>query len=211
MERIDKSTLRAVAGVMASSFADDPMHEIILEGLSRKDELLAAHSVIHTSHALRSGQLRLLDGNPGAFLIGQDSLDQSRWSNIKLAGRIYLRTFLLLGMRDIRRIISNYKKAGSVVSFEWQEDFVNGRFFRIKIVAIDENMRGKGAFRRLVTPVLDFADKEKIPVVLETHNWDNVGLYEHFGFDLVKTIKSCRTQIEQYCMIRNPVSKPATC
>jgi len=31
-----------------------------------------------------------------------------------------------------------------------------------------------------------------------------VGLYEHFGFDLVKTIKSGETHIEQYCMIRNP-------
>ena len=31
MERIEKSTLKAVAGVMASSFADDPMHEVILE------------------------------------------------------------------------------------------------------------------------------------------------------------------------------------
>ena len=39
-------------------------------------------------------------------------------------------------------------------------------------------------------PVFDYADKEKIPVVLETHNYDNEGLYEHFGFDLVKTIKS---------------------
>ena len=42
----------------------------------------------------------------------------------------------------------------------------------------------------LVTPVLDYADKVNIPVVLEIHNYDNVGFYEHFGFDLVKTIKS---------------------
>ena len=88
---------------------------------------------------------------------------------------------------------------------------MSGRFYRIKIVAVDESMRGKGAFRRLVTPVLDFADKEKIPVVLETHNYDNVGLYEHFGFDLVKTIKSGETPIEQYCMIRNPVTETAAC
>ena len=38
--------------------------------------------------------------------------------------------------------------------------------------------------------------------MLETHNIKNVGLYEHFGFELVKTIKSEVTPIEQYCMIR---------
>ena len=48
------------------------------------------------------------------------------------------------------------------------------RFYRIKIVAVDEGMRGKGAFRRLVTPILDYADKEKIPVVLGLYGQVNV-------------------------------------
>ena len=211
MEKNDTSTIKAVAKVMAASFAEDPMHKVILYGLNKKNELLAARSIIHTAHAFRGGQLRLLDGNPGAYLIGQDSQDESRWDNLKLVSMIYLRTFLLLGLRDIRKIISNYKKTGSVVSFSWQEEYVSRRFYRIKIVAVDEGMRGKGAFRRLVTPILDYADKEKIPVVLETHNYDNVGLYEHFGFDLVKTIKSADTPIEQYCMIRNPVTGTVAC
>ena len=71
MEKNDTSTIKAVAKVMAASFAEDPMHKVILYGLNKKNELLAAHSIIHTAHAFRGGQLRLLDGNPGAYLIGR--------------------------------------------------------------------------------------------------------------------------------------------
>lgn len=58
----------------------------------------------------------------------------------------------------------------------------------------------------LITPSIEFGDKERIPIVLETHNPDNVGLYQHFGFELVKTLTSPETEIKQYCMIRRHIN-----
>jgi hypothetical protein len=172
---MSRDTIDAVARVMAESFMEDPMNRAVLEGLEKAGELMDVHSRIHTRHAIRTGMLQLLDGNPGAFLIGLDSKDESRLDDWRLILQIYLVSLRVLGFRDIRRLLSNSRKTGTVLSFSWQKEFIKGRYYRIKIVAVDKSMRGQGAFRRLVTPVIAFSDSEKVPLIIETHNEDNVG------------------------------------
>jgi len=53
-----------------------------------------------------------------------------------------------------------------------------------------------------VKPQQEAAAGGGVPLVLETHNYNNVGLYGHFGFALVKTLASPDTEIKQYCTIR---------
>ena len=201
---MSRDTIDAVARVMAESFMEDPMNRAVLEGLEKAGELMDVHSRIHTRHAIRTGMLQLLDGNPGAFLIGLDSKDERRLDDWRLILQIYLVSLRVLGFRDIRQLLSNSRKTGTVLSFSWQKEFIKGRYYRIKIVAVDKSMRGQGAFRRLVTPIVKFSDSEKVPLILETHNAENLGLYRKFGFELVKTITSPATEIQQYCMIRWP-------
>ena len=204
MADYNTETINAVARVMADSFMEDPMNRAVLDGLEKAGKLMEAHSRIHTRHAIRTGMLQLLDDNPAAFLIGLDSRDASRLDDWKLILRIYLSSVGVLGFRDIRRLLSNSRKTGSVLSFSWEKEFIKGRYYRIKIVAVDKSMRGQGAFRRMMTPLIAFSDTEQVPIIIETHNEDNVGLYQKFGFELVKTITSPRTEIRQYCMIRWP-------
>jgi len=204
MKTFDKNTIETIAKVMADSFKSDPLNQTLLHGLTRKDELLHAHSMIHIDTAIRANSLKLLDGNPKAFLVGLDSNDESVMRDIRMVIKVYLKTLAMLGWRDVKTILSNNKKVKNVVNFKWQKEFTKNGYYRIKIVAVDKELRGSGAFRRLVTPVLDHCDTLNIPVVLETHNYNNVGLYEHFGFELVKTIESDSTDVKQYCMIRYP-------
>ena len=210
MADYNTETINAVARVMADSFMEDPMNRAVLDGLEKAGKLMEAHSRIHTRHAIRTGMLQLLDDNPAAFLIGLDSRDASRLDDWKLILRIYLSSVGVLGFRDIRRLLSNSRKTGSVLSFSWEKEFIKGRYYRIKIVAVDKSMRGQGAFRRMMTPLITFSDTEQVPIIIETHNEDNVGLYRKFGFELVKTITSPRTEISQYCMIRRPEPQTAT-
>jgi hypothetical protein len=191
MEKFDKYTIETIAKVMADSFKSDPLNQALFRGLTRKDELLLAHSMIHIDTAIKANSLKLLDGHPKAFLVGLDSNDESIMRNIRMVMKVYRKTFSMLGFRDIKTILSNNKKVKQAVNFKWQKKFINNRYYRIKIVAVDKELRGTGAFRRLVTPVLDSCDGEIIPVILETHNYNNVGLYEH-------------TDVKQYCMIRKP-------
>ncbi len=204
MQNINLTAIDTIAKVMAESFKEDPLNLALLNGLSKKDELLQSHSKIHVKNAIKKGSLQLLDDDPRAFLVGVDSTHEKMIDDIRLVINIYLSTIFTLGWRDIRTIFANNKKTKGIVNFQWQKEFLNGRFFRIKIVAVDKELRETGAFRRLITPVIELSDRSNIPLILETHNEKNVGLYEHFGFELVKTIESDSTDIKQYCMIRKP-------
>ncbi len=64
--------------------------------------------------------------------------------------------------------------------------------------------RGKGVFRRLITPTLNYCKEHNIPIILESTNPDNIPIYEHFGFKLVKTIAIEGIDLSQYCFIRYP-------
>ena len=53
-------------------------------------------------------------------------------------------------------------------------------------------------------PMLQFCDDEKMVAYLETHKESNVGLYEHYGFDLVKKEPIPKTSVIHYSMVRQP-------
>jgi predicted GNAT family N-acyltransferase len=204
MNTYSTETILSVAQVMADSFKDDPLNQTILRNISKKDKLLFEHSLIHVKQAVKTKSLRLLDGDPQAFLVGIARKDERAFKEMVHVVKVYLKTLGILGFRDLKTILANNKKTKKVVNFSWQKEFIEGEYYRIKIVAVDKSLRGTGAFRRLMTPVLESCDRKKIPVILETHNYTNVGLYNHFGFELVKTIESNDTDIKQYCMIRKP-------
>ncbi len=207
MREFDSRHIEIVARVMADSFLEDPMNIAQLDGIKNPEKLLKAHSILHTHHAVKCNSLSIFGDDARAFMIGFDSRNEKKFREKILMIRILLSTISLLGFSELKKMMANMKKNGKVLSFNWHKEFIAGRHYRIKIIAVDKELRGTGAFRKLITPAIDFADREKIPMVLETHNPSNVPLYEHFGFELVKTIKSDETPIEQYCMIRKFASE----
>jgi GNAT superfamily N-acetyltransferase len=204
MEPKEKQLIETVAHVMCESFLEDPMNAAQLNGITNREKLLKCHSRMQTLQAAETNSLTILDGDPRAFMIGFDSKQNSKFKEVSFMIRLLLKTLFLAGWWDFNRLRKNMKQHGRVLSFDWHKKFISGRHYRIKIIAIDKALRGTGAFRKLITPAIEYADREKIPMVLETHNPSNVGLYEHFDFKLVKTITAAETPIQQYCMIREP-------
>jgi ribosomal protein S18 acetylase RimI-like enzyme len=200
-----KKTIDTIAGYMGQSFLEDPMNKAQLEGINQKEKLMQAHARLHVQYAAKLRALHLLDNDPRAVMVALDSNNNSKlqeiWTIIKTIGV----TVFVISFKEMKRLIRNMKVLGKVLDFKWPVEFVKGRHYRLKIISIDKSLRGTGAFRKLITPAIEFADQEQIPMVLETHNPSNVGLYEHFGFELVKTISSPDTDVQQYCMIRRPL------
>jgi ribosomal protein S18 acetylase RimI-like enzyme len=71
-------------------------------------------------------------------------------------------------------------------------------------IGVDPSFQGKGYAGRLLRPVLDRLDKQKIPCYLNTQNEKNIGLYEHFGFRVIDQLTLPNTPILHTAMKRNP-------
>ena len=59
------------------------------------------------------------------------------------------------------------------------------------------------SFRVLFT-MLQFCDDERMVAYLETNKEANVGLYRHYGFDLMKEEQIPKTSVTHYAMARRP-------
>ena len=71
-------------------------------------------------------------------------------------------------------------------------------------LSIKKEAQGKGIASKLMKPMLQFCDDEKMIAYLETNKESNVGLYNHYGFDLMKEELIPKTPVTHYSMVRQP-------
>ena len=74
-------------------------------------------------------------------------------------------------------------------------------------LSIKKDAQGKGIASKLMRPMLHFCDDERMTAYLETNKKSNVGLYQHYGFDLVKEEMIPKTPVLHYAMVRNPMGE----
>lgn len=59
-------------------------------------------------------------------------------------------------------------------------------FHFLSTLAVNPSQQSRGLGRALMKPMLQQADKEKMPCLLETHDRANIAYYERFGFCLAR-------------------------
>ena len=74
-------------------------------------------------------------------------------------------------------------------------------------LSIKKSAQGKGIASKLMRPMLQFCDDERMVAYLETNKETNVGLYRHYGFALMKEELIPKTPVMHYAMVREPIGK----
>ena len=69
-------------------------------------------------------------------------------------------------------------------------------------LSVRKDAQGKGIAKKLLLPLLEFCDDEKMVTYLETNKESNVSMYEHFGFELKETNLIPGSPIKHYSMVR---------
>ena len=78
------------------------------------------------------------------------------------------------------------------------------------ILAVNPAFQGQGFASKLVLPMLTDLDKQKLPAYLETQNQRNVGMYQHWGFELLREETMPDTSLKLYLMLRRPQNTTAS-
>lgn len=71
-------------------------------------------------------------------------------------------------------------------------------------LSIKKDAQGKGIASKLLRPMLQFCDDEKMVAYLETNKASNVDLYKHYNFELMKEELIPKTTVTHYAMVRQP-------
>jgi len=72
----------------------------------------------------------------------------------------------------------------------------------LQIIGVGPAYHGQGFSSRLVRPVLERIDRERMPCFLETNTGKNVAIYRRFGFEVVSEDKIPGTEVTSFAMLR---------
>ena len=100
------------------------------------------------------------------------------------------------------------KKVHSLYDYVYKTHFtlLPSRHWYFSVIGVDPNFQGKGFASSLIKPMLARIDKEQLGCYLDTNNEKNVGLYQHFGFKVLKKYQIPGTNVINWSMLReNPL------
>jgi ribosomal protein S18 acetylase RimI-like enzyme len=72
-------------------------------------------------------------------------------------------------------------------------------------LSVKSSAQGKGIAGKLMRPMLQFCDDERMVAYLETNKESNVSMYRHYGFDLMKEELIPKSTVTHYAMVRKPI------
>ena len=72
----------------------------------------------------------------------------------------------------------------------------------LQIVGVDSAYHRQGFSSRLLRPMLEYIDWERMPCFLETNTAKNVAIYRRFGFEVVSEDKIPGTEVTNFAMLR---------
>ena len=86
-----------------------------------------------------------------------------------------------------------------------KKEFTDNYDWYLYNLSIRKAAQGKGIASKLMRPMLQFCDDERMVVYLETNKESNVGLYQHYGFELMKEEQIPKSTVTHYAMVRGPI------
>ena len=74
----------------------------------------------------------------------------------------------------------------------------------LQVIGVDPPYQGRGFTSRLIRPMLERIDWERMPCALDTNIDKNVAIYRRFGFEVVSQDKMPGTPVTSFLMLRKP-------
>ena len=195
---VQKKDIDRLAKVAADAYVDYPLHNWFTNGKydAKASELLMKFTLKSmTEDALIYADSEEINGFAAWLPFGFEG--NKTLPFLKNGG---LKLFLHSGVGFIGRLLTYEKYAMNL-----KKEFTDNYDWYLFNLSIKQDAQGKGIASKLMRPMLEFCDNEKMVAYLETNKESNVGLYKHYGFDLMKEELIPKSPVMHYAMVRNPI------
>ena len=189
--------IKKASQVLAASFYDYPMFTFYFPNPTRRKRYLPWYfrNILTTAH--RYGEIYATNDVSGViFTLPPEHNKISIW---EYAQNGFLFSPIILGFR-------NYVRSMACEGFvdETHEKLMKLRpHYYLWGVGVDPDRKKTGIGYALIKTVLDKADREKVPVYLETHLEANVPYYQKYHFSLIKSATIPKYNLPFWCMLRD--------
>ena len=197
---VQKKDLDRLAEVAADAYRDYPLHNWFTDG---KYDAVASKLIMQIS-------LRTMTEDAVIYADSEEINGFAAWLPFGFNGSKTMPFLLNGGLKLI--LHSGPKIIGKLLAYEsyamnLKKEFTDHYDWYLFNLSIKKDAQGKGIASKLMRPMLQFCDDERMVAYLETNKESNVGLYKHYGFELMKEEPIPKTPVMHYAMVRNPIDK----
>ena len=194
---VQKKDLDRLAEVAADAYRDYPLHNWLTKG---KYDAKASRLIMQIT-------LRTMTEDAVIYADSEEINGFAVWLPFGFTGSKTL-PFLLNGGLSLI-LHSGLGIIGRLLTYEsyamkQKQDCTDHFDWYLYNLSIKQEAQGKGIASKLMRPMLQFCDDERMVAYLETNKESNVGLYRHYGFGLMKEEHIPNSPIIHYAMVRHP-------
>lgn len=194
---VQEKDLDRLAAVAADAYRDYPLHNWFTKG---KYDAKASNLLMQVS-------LKTMTEDAVIYADSEEMNGFAAWLPFGFTGNKAI-PFLLKGGLKLF-LHSGFGLIGRLQSYETyamnlKKEFTGNYDWYLFNLSVKQEAQGKGIASKLMRPMLQFCDDEKMVAYLETNKGSNVGLYQHYGFELMKEELIPNTPVTHYAMVRNP-------
>ena len=194
---VQKKDLDRLAKVAADAYRDYPLHNWFTKG---KYDAKASEWIMQIS-------LKTMTEDAIIYADSEEINGFAVWLPFGFTGS---KTIPFLKSGGLKLIFhSGFGIIGRLLTYEkyamnLKKEFTDNYDWYLYNLSIKKDAQGKGIASKLMRPMLQFCDDERMVAYLETNKESNVGLYRHYGFDLMKEEQIPKSTVTHYAMVRKP-------
>ena len=197
---LNKADVTEISKQIADAFYDYKYNEDdlgLVKYIKSRDDMFIYMNAI-TQAAYNSGLLYTTsDKREGYLMLSGEGVGSVRFfDGIKM---IMAEKKALGGFSNMKAFIKACFAEGSTIETRMRK--AKRKFIRIEMLVVRPEFQGQGFMRKILEDVYQLADKENVPVILDTDDKDKAARYEHLGMKLER-IRNCGEKFHMYDLIR---------
>jgi len=185
--------------VLADAFQRDPLWNKICEGESDLEKWFRALFEVSVRYCLKYGEVYA----PSEDLEGVIGWVSGKYADVN-AWRMIRSGSMGLAMRMGLNVA---KKMGSVFKpliEDRREHMAGCVYLYVLVFGVSTELQGKGFGRKLIDAAIEKSNREGLQIYLDTATEENMKMYEHFGFRLLRKITLPIVDLPMWEMVREP-------
>ena len=195
---LERGDLKQAAAVVARAFFDYPSLKAYFPDEKKRAWKLPWYMEHVLKTALRFGEAYTTEDRSGVlFLLTPGHTKLTNWEYVQSG---FFAAPLVVGLKHYAFVDSC-----EVALAETQERLMKSRLhYYIWGITVDPARQRSGAGTALLQMLYDKADRENMPIYLETHKLANVAYYEQSGFQLIHAGTMPGDDMPFWSMVREP-------
>jgi ribosomal protein S18 acetylase RimI-like enzyme len=197
--RVQEGDIVPASKVLADAFQRDPLWNKLFEREPDIEKRFQAFFEGSVRYCLKYGEVYApsedLEGVIG--LVPGKYADVNWWRGIR-CGSIGL--VIRMGLNTMRKMGPIFKPLVE----DRHEHMAGHTFLYVNVVGVATELQGKGFGRKLIGAAIEKSEREGLHLYLDTETEENVKMYEHFRFRVLKKITLPIVELPMWEMVREP-------